>query len=289
MDVTAHLHDAARGQTPHGVASLDGSILMTSAPQSARMAEAAGTKVCSATSRMRTPFMMSIISLSSCDLGVEVRARCGHDHARIVSDASRTNGADGSTAGLHPSGPPFGGRLEQGKKIRKEAEHIVEMGAGAGADELGAHLAAQFAERAAGEAVRAGDRRRALDPGENPGFGVRPPMWRTPSSSQPSTRYSWSTVSVPCSSQIGIAEVRVERPNPKGRPPSAQGRAGDVGGWRRRPGVPSRARPESRRCLRGSARPVPWGSGRCRGRETPPGCWPIPPIRRTCPPRPRMC
>ena len=35
------------------------SILMTSAPQSARMADAAGTKVCSATSRMRTPSMMS--------------------------------------------------------------------------------------------------------------------------------------------------------------------------------------------------------------------------------------
>ena len=35
------------------------SILMTSAPQSARTAEAAGTKVCSATSRMRTPSMMS--------------------------------------------------------------------------------------------------------------------------------------------------------------------------------------------------------------------------------------
>ena len=35
------------------------STLMTSAPQSARMADAAGTKVCSATSRMRTPSMMS--------------------------------------------------------------------------------------------------------------------------------------------------------------------------------------------------------------------------------------
>ena len=36
-----------------------GSTVMTPAPQSARMAEAAGTKVCSATSRMRTPSMMS--------------------------------------------------------------------------------------------------------------------------------------------------------------------------------------------------------------------------------------
>ena len=35
------------------------SILITSAPQSARMADAAGTNVCSATSRMRTPSMMS--------------------------------------------------------------------------------------------------------------------------------------------------------------------------------------------------------------------------------------
>ncbi len=40
------------------------SILMTSAPQSARMAEAAGTKVCSATLRIRTPFMMSVIWIS---------------------------------------------------------------------------------------------------------------------------------------------------------------------------------------------------------------------------------
>src|SRR5262245_35788160 len=37
-------------------------ILMTSAPQSASSAEAAGTKVCSATSRMRTPCMTSGIS-----------------------------------------------------------------------------------------------------------------------------------------------------------------------------------------------------------------------------------
>src|SRR5262245_46854597 len=35
------------------------STLITSAPHSARMADAAGTKVCSATSRMRMPFMMS--------------------------------------------------------------------------------------------------------------------------------------------------------------------------------------------------------------------------------------
>ena len=42
------------------------STLMTSAPQSARMADAAGTKVCSATSRMRTPSMMSGNEIPPC-------------------------------------------------------------------------------------------------------------------------------------------------------------------------------------------------------------------------------
>src|SRR5580658_4662507 len=37
-----------------------GSILMISAPQSARRAEAAGTNVCSATSRTRTPFITAV-------------------------------------------------------------------------------------------------------------------------------------------------------------------------------------------------------------------------------------
>ena len=37
------------------------SILMTSAPQSASSADAAGTNVCSATSRMRTPCMTAVI------------------------------------------------------------------------------------------------------------------------------------------------------------------------------------------------------------------------------------
>ena len=37
-----------------------GSILITSAPQSARSAEAAGTKVCSATSRTRTPSITAV-------------------------------------------------------------------------------------------------------------------------------------------------------------------------------------------------------------------------------------
>ena len=37
------------------------SILMISAPQSASSADAAGTKVCSATSRTRTPFMTAVI------------------------------------------------------------------------------------------------------------------------------------------------------------------------------------------------------------------------------------
>ncbi len=39
------------------------SILMTSAPQSDRSADAAGTKVCSATSRMRTPCRIAVIGL----------------------------------------------------------------------------------------------------------------------------------------------------------------------------------------------------------------------------------
>ena len=38
------------------------SILMTSAPQSARRADAAGTKVCSATSRTRTPCMTAVMA-----------------------------------------------------------------------------------------------------------------------------------------------------------------------------------------------------------------------------------
>src|SRR5262245_26567859 len=41
------------------------SILITSAPQSARIIEAAGTKVCSATSRTRTPSITSYMDCSS--------------------------------------------------------------------------------------------------------------------------------------------------------------------------------------------------------------------------------
>src|SRR5258708_39944417 len=40
-----------------------GSILMISAPQSASSAEAAGTNVCSATSRIRTPSITALIRL----------------------------------------------------------------------------------------------------------------------------------------------------------------------------------------------------------------------------------
>ena len=60
MDIAGDRHDPGGGQSPDGVARLAGSILMTSAPQSARRAEAAGTNVCSATSRTRTPFITCV-------------------------------------------------------------------------------------------------------------------------------------------------------------------------------------------------------------------------------------
>ena len=65
MDVTAHLamtplEARPRMASPRSTCS----TLITSAPQSARMAEAVGTNVCSATSRMRTPFMMSVMEIS---------------------------------------------------------------------------------------------------------------------------------------------------------------------------------------------------------------------------------
>src|SRR5262245_57217756 len=47
-----------------------GSILITSAPQSASSADAAGTKVCSATSRTRTPFITSVIGYLSSGVSV---------------------------------------------------------------------------------------------------------------------------------------------------------------------------------------------------------------------------
>src|SRR4051812_29444714 len=54
------------------------SILMTSAPQSAIRAEAAGTNVCSATSRMRTPCITAVI-----DSPLHQHASCGQaEYAR---------------------------------------------------------------------------------------------------------------------------------------------------------------------------------------------------------------
>src|SRR5215213_8573443 len=69
------------------------SILMTSAPQSESSADAAGTKVCSATSRMRTPCMTSVMTagpviepLSSLPLVV---VSCLHGGARRVTGPDR--------------------------------------------------------------------------------------------------------------------------------------------------------------------------------------------------------
>ena len=60
------------------------SILMTSAPQSASSAEAAGTKVCSATSRIRTPCMIAVIGPSACRRAM---TRMLDDHATHTSRA----------------------------------------------------------------------------------------------------------------------------------------------------------------------------------------------------------
>src|SRR5437764_4363152 len=66
------------------------SILMTSAPRSASSADAAGTKVCSATSRMRTPSITAVIYLSSnlsCRWAWRQRDRLGTEALARTQDA----------------------------------------------------------------------------------------------------------------------------------------------------------------------------------------------------------
>ena len=53
------------------------SILMTSAPQSARRADAAGTKVCSATSRMRMPSMGRCVLMRRVPPGIRTQSKYG--------------------------------------------------------------------------------------------------------------------------------------------------------------------------------------------------------------------
>jgi hypothetical protein len=56
--------DARGGESAHGVAALDVLDLDHLGAQSARSADAAGTKVCSATSRMRTPCKTAVTGTS---------------------------------------------------------------------------------------------------------------------------------------------------------------------------------------------------------------------------------
>ncbi len=80
------------------------SILMTSAPQSARTADAAGTKVCSATSRMRIPSMIAVTGMSSVWSG---SPRLGN--AKALSLASH---------GHRPAARPLRGALGRGARRR---------------------------------------------------------------------------------------------------------------------------------------------------------------------------
>ena len=73
-----------------------GSILMTSAPQSASSAEAAGTKVCSATSRTRTPSITAVTG--TLPLSARLRRR-----VRTVLESNSDIDVDNSPA---PRGPP---------------------------------------------------------------------------------------------------------------------------------------------------------------------------------------
>src|SRR4051794_32477141 len=74
------------------------SILMTSAPQSDSSADAAGTNVCSATSRMRTPFITAVMTGSvRCALSVRRGQRLGLlDLKRRSVDGERTRASLGA-------------------------------------------------------------------------------------------------------------------------------------------------------------------------------------------------
>ena len=78
-----------------------GSILITSAPQSARSAEAAGTKVCSATSRTRTP------SITAVNGTLPLSARFGSDPGgRRTLKLTSTSTIASCRGGTAPSCPP---------------------------------------------------------------------------------------------------------------------------------------------------------------------------------------
>src|SRR5580700_4711642 len=111
-----------------------GSTLITSAPQSASSAEAAGTNVCSATSRIRTPFMTAVALTAPLPLLLTSTSILGgghleHHFAHGLPVAHHTQGLRGfgQVVGGADDGPgaPAGQELEQfGVVARHVGGHV---------------------------------------------------------------------------------------------------------------------------------------------------------------------
>src|SRR4051812_6915179 len=121
------------------------SILMTSAPRSASSADAAGTKVCSATSRMRTPSITAVIYLSSnlsCRWAWRQRDRLGTEALARTQDAIDgvhqvldVDEAPGEEAPLLPNRVQLTQQIEVPARRERELGRGVAFATGAVADD----------------------------------------------------------------------------------------------------------------------------------------------------------